>query len=162
MLNEEKLKLMTGIALFEKAEGGHLAVVRRYYRGDYIGRSLFKGFLGYSLCWCVGLALAVYCKSEEILSIVSLTEIRDDVIRFAGWYLAGLAGYLTVLLIVRMKRYRYASRAMKVYMAKLRRLEKRYEFQNRASQNRASQNKASKNLTSQNRTKELGREVRRS
>ncbi len=142
MLNEEKLKLMTGIAIFEKAEGGRLAVVRRYYRGDYIGRSLFKGFLGYSLCWCVGLALAAFGEIEDILSIVSLTEIWDYVIGFGSWYLAGLTVYLTVLFIVRFKRYNYAARGMKVYMARLKRLEKRYEFQNR--------------------TKELGKEVRRS
>ena len=63
-------------------------------------------------------------------------------IGFGSWYLAGLTVYLTVLFIVRFKRYNYAARGMKVYMARLKRLEKRYEFQNR--------------------TKELGKEVRRS
>ena len=81
MLNEEKLKLMTGIAMFEKAEGGRLALVRRYYRGDYIGRSLFKGFLEYTLCWCIGLSLAAFCEIEDILSIVSIAEIWPTLTR---------------------------------------------------------------------------------
>lgn len=142
MLNEEKLKLMTGIAMFEKAEGGRLALVRRYYRGDYIGRSLFKGFLEYTLCWCIGLSLAAFCEIEDILSIVSIAEIWEYVVGFGSWYLAGLVVYLIILAVACVRRYNYAARGMKVYTAKLKRLEKRYEFQNR--------------------TKERGKEVQRS
>lgn len=36
MLNEDKIKLMTGIALFEKREGKHIFPANRYFRSDYI------------------------------------------------------------------------------------------------------------------------------
>ncbi len=142
MLNEEKLKLMTGIAMFEKAEGKRLALVKRYYKGDYISRNLLKAFLGYTLCWVIGLAMAAACSIEDILSIVSLGDIWQYAVGYGMWYVAGLVVYLVIVCITCFRRYSYAARGMKVYTAKLRRLEKRYEFQNR--------------------TKERGKEVRKS
>ena len=49
-------------------------------------------------------------------------------------YGAGLAVYLLITFLVYRKRYEYARRGMKVYVAKLKRLEKRYEFQSRSKE----------------------------
>lgn len=46
-------------------------------------------------------------------------------------YVAGLVLYLIITWIVSSKRYEYARRGMRVYIAKLKRLEKRYDVQNR-------------------------------
>ncbi len=132
MLNEEKLKLMTGLALFEKAEGKRLSIANRYYRGDYISRSLLRSFLGYTLCWIVGIAAGVICRIESILAMVDFTETLGYVLGLAGWYAAGLAVYLIITAVVAYRRYRYASRGMKVYTSKLKRLESRYTFPDRA------------------------------
>ncbi len=132
MLNEEKLKLMTGIAMFEKAEGSRISLVKRYFKTDYISQNLLRSFLGYTLCWILGLALAAFCKMEDILSIVSLTDVMESFTDYAVWYLLGLILYLIITFAVCFRRYNYAARAMKVYVAKLKRLERRYEFQDRA------------------------------
>ena len=42
-------------------------------------------------------------------------------------YFLGLVVYLGISIFVYMKRYGYASRGIKVYLAKLKRLDKRYE-----------------------------------
>ena len=65
MLNEEKIKLMTSIGLFEKREGRRIFPVNRFFRSDYIGRYLLKSFLGYTLCWMLGTALVVVYKAED-------------------------------------------------------------------------------------------------
>lgn len=49
-------------------------------------------------------------------------------------YVIGLLVYLVITFRVYQKRYEYAKRGMKVYVAKLKRLEKRYEFQNRSKE----------------------------
>ena len=51
-----------------------------------------------------------------------------------GAYLVGLAVYLLIAGVVYWRRYEYASRGMKVYVAKLKRLEKRYEMQGKNGQ----------------------------
>ena len=45
MLNEDKIKLMTGIALFEKREGKHIFPANRYFRSDYISGRIPAFFL---------------------------------------------------------------------------------------------------------------------
>lgn len=134
MLNEEKIKLMTSIAIFEKAEERNLSLVKRYFKSDYISRNLLRSFLGYTLCWILGLALAVVCRLEDILSIVALEDVVFPFVDYGVWYLLGLLVYLTVTFIVCSRRYSYAVRGMKVYTARLKRLQRRYEFQDRAKE----------------------------
>ena len=46
-------------------------------------------------------------------------------------YVTGLILYLIITWFVSSRRYEYARRSMRVYIAKLKRLEKRYDVQNR-------------------------------
>ncbi len=134
MLNEDRLKLMTSIGMFEKKEGKRIFPVYRYFRSDYIGKYLLRSFLGFSFCWVLGTALVVLYKAEDILGTLNFNEIAGYGKTYIGAYLAGLAVYLLITYWVYWRRYEYASRGMKVYVAKLKRLEKRYEMQGKNGQ----------------------------
>lgn len=53
MINEEKVKIMTKLAMYEQGKGRKYLPVSRYYRSDYIGLALIKNFflvtIGYAL-----------------------------------------------------------------------------------------------------------------
>ncbi len=134
VLNEDRLKLMTGIGLFEKREGKRIFPVYRFFRSDYIGKHMLRSFLGFSFCWVLGTALVVLYKAEDILSTLNLNEIVGYGRMYISSYLVGLGVYLLITYWVYWKRYEYASRGMKVYVAKLKRLEKRYEMQGKNGQ----------------------------
>ena len=129
MLNEEKIKLMTSIGMFEKREGKRVFLVNRFFRSDYIGRYMLKSFLGFTFCWALGTALVVLYRAQSLLENLDFNELRE----FGGSYVTAygmcLAAYLLLTMIVYWRRYEYAKRGMKVYVAKLKRLEKRYEIQ---------------------------------
>ena len=61
MINEEKVKIMTKLAMYEQGRGRKHRPVSRYYRSDYIGLALIKNFflvtIGYVL---IVAAVAVY------------------------------------------------------------------------------------------------------
>ena len=44
MINEEKVKIMDRLAVYEKQEGRKYLPVSKYYRSDYIGLALIKNF----------------------------------------------------------------------------------------------------------------------
>ena len=44
MLNEEKIKIMNRLAMYEQGEGKKYLPVSRYYRSDYIGLAMIKNF----------------------------------------------------------------------------------------------------------------------
>ena len=134
VLNEDRLKLMTSIGMFEKKEGKKIFPICRFFRSDYIGKHVLRAFLGFSFCWLLGTGLVILYKAEDILSSLNFNEIEGFGKMYVGSYLAGLTVYLLITYWVYWKRYEYASRGMKVYMAKLKRLEKRYEMQGKMGQ----------------------------
>lgn len=134
MLNEDKIKLMTGIAMFEKKEGKRIFSVNRYFRGDYISSHLLRSFFCYTFCYLLCLVIWILYNSERLLNVMDLGEVIYIGKRGMFLYLAGLVFYLIVTAVVYSRRYDYAKRGMKVYVTKLKRLEKRYEFQSRAKE----------------------------
>ena len=134
MLNEDRIKLMTSIGMFEKREGQKIFPVYRFFKSDYIGRHMLRSCLGYTFCWLLGTALAVLYKAEDFLSSLNFNDIAGCGRMYLGAYLMGLAAYLLITYVVYWRRYEYASRGMKVYVAKLKRLEKRYEMQSKNGQ----------------------------
>lgn len=129
MLNEEKIKLMTSIGMFEKREGKRVFFVNRFFRSDYIGRYMLRSFIGFTVCWMMGTALVVLYKAEDLLGALDFSRLTE----FAGLYVTAyavcLCAYLLITCVVYWRRYEYAKRGMKVYTAKLKRLEKRYDLQ---------------------------------
>lgn len=134
MLNEDKIKLMTGIAMFEKREGKKIFPASRYFRGDYISSRMFRSFFYYTVSFLLCVLLWALYNIEGLLDAFRVDRMIS-LGRYAVLiYLAGLAAYLVITWLVYRKRYEYAKRGMKVYVAKLKRLEKRYEFQNKSKE----------------------------
>ena len=131
MLNEDKIKLMTGIALFEKREGKHIFPANRYFRSDYISGRILRSFFAYTVCFILCALMWVLYSMERLLNVMELDEVVGAAKAGAVLYVAGLVLYLIITWIVSSKRYEYARRGMRVYIAKLKRLEKRYDVQNR-------------------------------
>lgn len=134
MLNEDKIKLMTGIAMFEKREGKAIFPACRYFRSDYISSRMLRSFFSYTFCYILCVMVWVLYSIERLLNAVNLDEVIGMAKTAALFYGAGLIVYLIVTFFVYRRRYEYARRGMKVYVAKLKRLEKRYEFQSRSKE----------------------------
>ncbi len=134
MLNEDKIKLMTGIAMFEKREGKNIFPANRYFQSDYISSRMFRSFFSYTLCFILCVLIWVLYNIERLLNTMNLDEVFVVARKGGILYVIGLLLYLVITFRVCQKRYEYAKRGMKVYVAKLKRLEKRYEFQNRSKE----------------------------
>ena len=131
MLNEDKIELMTGIAMFEKREGKQIAAAGKMFKSDFVGRHMLHAFLRFTAAYVLLFVVWAMYSVDRLLSTASLEELM----RLGGtagvWYGAGLALYLLITRAVYARRYDEANRALRADMAKLRRLKKRYEFQNR-------------------------------
>lgn len=127
MLSEEKIKIMTSLAMFEKHEGKKIFPVNRYFKSDYISSRLLRSFFSYTAGFLLCLILWVLYYMEQWLSTMEFERLKSVGVRIGTVYGVGLAVYLMISLYVYRKRYEYASRGIKVYIAKLKRLDKRYE-----------------------------------
>ena len=134
MLNEEKIRLMTEIAMFEKKEGKHIFPYHKYFKSDYIGSRVMRSFFKYTLCALLCLLIWGLYNLDSLLNTVNLGELFVRGEMLTGVYLTGLFLYLVITAVVAAVRYRRAHKGMKEYAAKLRRLEKRYEFQSKTKE----------------------------
>lgn len=142
MLSEEKIKIMTNLAMFEKHQGKKIFPVTRYFKSDYVSSRLFRSFFSYTLSFALCLALWGLYYMEWWLNTMELKTLYDTGLRIAAVYGCGLVVYMVISIFVYAKRYEYASRGMKVYLAKLKRLDKRYE----GGQRPGSRNKGGRNI----------------
>lgn len=131
MLNEDKIKLMTSIAMFEKREGKHIVPANRFFRSDYISGRMMRSFFAYTVCFILCALIWVLYSMERLLNVMELNEVMGAARMGVIVYVAGLVLYLIITGLVSSKRYEYARRGMRVYIAKLKRLEKRYDVQSR-------------------------------
>lgn len=126
MLNEEKIRLMTGIAMYEKKANKEIFPVTRYFKSDYVGVRMIRSFLMYTLTCAIILGMWILYQIEDILNTMDLTVLLSSAKTIVILYAAGLVIYLLIAYTVYSRRYDTASKSMKIYQAKLRRLEKKY------------------------------------
>lgn len=126
MLNEEKIRLMTGIAMYEKKANKDIFPVTRFFKSDYVGSRMIRSFLMYTFTCVIILGMWILYQIEDILNTMDLTVLLSSAKTIGVLYIAGLAIYLLITYMVYSKRYETANKSMKIYQAKLRRLEKKY------------------------------------
>lgn len=134
MLNEDKIKLMNEIAMFEKKGAKTIFPVNRYFRSDYISSRMLRSLFAYTVSYLLCVSIWFLYNLDQFLNALNLDTLIGYGRQAVFIYLAGLVVYELITLCVCRRRYEYAKRGMKVYLAKLKRLEKRYEFQSRAKE----------------------------
>ncbi len=131
MLNEEKIKTMNRLALYEKTEGKKYLPVSKYYRSDYIGLALIKNFflvtIGYGLVVvCIGTYYADYLM-ENIHKMDLLATGRN----FLAGYVISLLAFSALTYILYTIRYHQAKKSVRKYYQDLTKLEKLYSREER-------------------------------
>lgn len=129
MLNEEKIRLMTGIAIFEKKAEKESFPVNRYFKSDYVGSHMIRSFISYTITCILCFTLWLLYQFEDILNTMDIEVLISWGRTIGIYYAAGLVIYLLITHRVYSRRYDAALKNMKIYQAKLRRLERRYEVQ---------------------------------
>ena len=133
MLNEEKIKIMNKLAMYEQGEGKKYLPVSRYYRSDYIGLALIKNFFLVTIGYCLILAgIAAYFREYLVDNIHKMDLVavgRNAVI-----------GYVVVLVVFSVAtyiqysvRYHKAKKSVKEYYQELTQLNKIYSREEKKS-----------------------------
>lgn len=131
MLNEDKIQLMTGIALFEKKEGKDMLPAESMFRSDYVGSQMLKSFFRFTCSFLIGAMVWGLYSVDQLLSMITIDYLMQMGMRAAVFYGVGLLIYLWITYTIYSKKYDCSKKTVRVYMAKLKRLHKRYEFRTR-------------------------------
>lgn len=126
MINEEKVKIMTKLAMYEQGRGRKYLPVSRYYRSDYIGLALIKNFflvtIGYVL---IVAAVAVYFGEYLLENIHRMNLVTLGIYLIIG-YVIVLAAYSILTYIQYSVKYYQAKKSVREYYSQLTELNKIY------------------------------------
>ena len=92
MPDQEKIRLMTRLAILEKENGKELRRIRETYRSDYIGIPMLKNGLRITAVFLLILGIWLACNMEPVLDIAAGGQ-------FALLLVGIWAGYLSLLLV---------------------------------------------------------------
>lgn len=127
MINQERVREMTKLAVYEKQEGKKHSIAMRYFRSDFAARHLFKAFLCATVVY--GLLFVLWCvyHIETLLQNLDTMDLVGFGIAVLVRYLFFVTAYLFVVDIYANLFYARCQRSTKRYYRRLRRLERLYQ-----------------------------------
>lgn len=136
MVNEEKVRIMTKLAAYEKGEGKNYLPISKYYRTDYIGLALIKNFFLISIAYVTLAGLVALYFLEELLENIHKMNLVKLGVKVIIGYVLLLAAYSVIVYVVQTVKYSRAKKSIKNYYMQLGRLTKIYAKEEKRVQNR--------------------------
>ena len=118
MINEEKVKIMTKLAMYEQGKGRKYLPVSKYYRSDYIGLALIKNFFLVTIGYCLSVAAVAVYFGEYLLIMLGVYIVIG--------YLIVLVAYSVLTYIQYSVQYYRAKKSVREYYSQLTELNKIY------------------------------------
>lgn len=133
MLNEEKIKIMNKLAMYEQGEGKKYLPVSRYYRSDYIGLALIKNFFLVTIGYCLVLAGVAAYFGEYLIDNIHKMDLVSLGIEAVAGYVAVLVIFSVLTYIQYTIKYRKAKKSVRNYYEELTQLNKIYSREEKKS-----------------------------
>ncbi|MGB4660075.1 MAG: hypothetical protein WBI07_12905 [Mobilitalea sp.] len=92
MLNNDKIRLMTKLALYENKEGKEDISLSKYYKTDYVRFQVLKSIICATLGYVLALGLFFMYKAEYIIKNAVVLDYKN-----IGMYVLG--GYIIIIVI---------------------------------------------------------------
>lgn len=126
MLNEDKVKQMTKLAMMEQQNGNKCKPMREYFRSDYISREMLLSFISGTLAYIVMIALYLACTAEELLESLQITNLQGILVTAILAYIVFMAVYFGITYVVYNIRYTAGRKKVKEYYMEIKKINKIY------------------------------------
>jgi cation transport ATPase len=119
MLNEEKIRLMTRLALYEKNQLKEDETAENYFKTDYISKQLLGSLVSGTIAFLVAAgAYAAYNFDIIMLSIYS-ADVKGLLRQVLFDYVLFMAAFLLITWVIYAARYRKSRRGLHRYFSAL-------------------------------------------
>ena len=126
MLDIDKVRLMTDLAVYEKKNSRTVFEINNYYRHDYIMGQLLGAFVRYLICMPLCFILYLIFQAGALFYNINVSGLTSVLTGLSRYFLAGLAIYMLIAFFIASARYKRSKRGMLLYATKLKRLGRKY------------------------------------
>ena len=127
MLNEERIRLMTKLAIYEEGEGKKTIPMSRFYRRDFIGRAIMKSFIIGTILYGILLGIWIIYQMENLSGVLFGGSIKTIAIQGVLSYACFLGIYLLITYLVASVTYSRGKKSLKKYQSILKKVEKMHD-----------------------------------
>ena len=127
MINEERVKELYQMALYDQNENNAAKRTVEYYQNDYIWKELLKSFFSGAIAYALLLLLWGLTRAEDVMENSSLEELASSIVTVVLLYIAFMAVYLLITVIVYYVRFAKNCGKLKSYRVHLKKVNKMYE-----------------------------------
>lgn len=115
MLNNDKIQLMTKLALFEQKHGKKAFASSKYYKSDYIGLGLVNSAIIATLVFILTIACSIFVNIEKFLEDITGMDLLKVGRITVIVYILYMIVYLTIAYVVYRIKYENLKKDLKVY-----------------------------------------------
>jgi predicted Co/Zn/Cd cation transporter (cation efflux family) len=126
MLNEEKVKVMNKLAMYENREGKKYLPVSKFYRSDYIGQAMIKNFFLVTIGYVLILAAVAAYFGDYLLENIHKMDLVSLGTNVVVGYAVVLGAYSLLTYIQYSVKYHRAKKSVRNYYIDLTKLSKIY------------------------------------
>ena len=127
MINEEKVRLMTKLAIYEENKGKHISPIGDYYKEDYVGIQMLKSFFAGTFAYLLILLLMACYQLEYLIMEIVKLDVVAMIISIVVAYVFFMAVYLGITYVICSTKYKKAKKSLKSYDNVLKKLENVYQ-----------------------------------
>lgn len=129
MLNENKIKMMTKMAIYEKNEGRQMIKNSRYFKGDYVAFGVLRTLIAATFAYIIMVVLYVLCNLEGLVADINSMDYAAVGKRLGFYYILMLVAYTVIGGLVYTYQYNCSRKGLKKYFSRLNKLERFYNGQ---------------------------------
>ena len=127
MVNEERVKNLYKIALYERDEKKYDRQTGHYYKKDYISKEMIKSFFVGTLAYVLLVLLWIISTLDEFLIRVNNLDFIKDTVIILFLYIVFMVLYLIATYLIARTRYKEGRGRLKEYLKALKVTKKMYE-----------------------------------
>lgn len=126
MVNEERIKLMTRMAAYEKEEYKKNKAIVSFFRSDYISMQMIKSVVASTIAFAIIFGLYVLYDFELFMKDIYKMDLFDFAKSVIIVYLIFMGIITIITFIVSLYHYNKAAQSMKLYYSNLRKMSRIY------------------------------------
>ncbi len=134
MLNEEKIKLMSKLALYEQDEGKKAFRTNKYYKADYVSLHTIYTIIIATISFGLLLLIWAICQVDSLMDIINRIGILFSIIILIAVYIIYLIIHLLISHKVFTTRYNENKKDLISYHEKLKDLHAIYKTESKAKE----------------------------
>lgn len=134
MVNEERVKRLYKIALYEQKEEKNYRQMGQYYKSDYVGKEIIKSIFTGTLAFAGIVLLWLLSSWQEVLEEINNLQIVYTVLEIVLYYVLFLALYLVLTHVIYALRYDAGKKKLKEYTNYLKNAHQMYEREEKLKQ----------------------------